>query len=156
MAGPKPVHPGQRTEGFVQYSSPHNCPHHDAGHQGGGSRPVPICQENIGPCDPEALQVEFSASDVLSGFGKYQSGNSSCRYHGVKPVACSCTLHTILLLSNWYSKCWVMLIQGVLPCSYLALISGVSKTGMNQRMNHCLKYEQTRKLSLNGSVAYLI
>ncbi len=55
LAGPKPVHPGKCIEGFVQYPGPHNCPHHDVGHQGGGSGPVPICQEDVSPCYPEAL-----------------------------------------------------------------------------------------------------
>jgi len=56
-AGAKPVHPGQRTEGSVQYPGLHHRPRHDAGHQGGGGRHVPVCEEDGGPRHPEALQV---------------------------------------------------------------------------------------------------
>lgn len=58
-AGPKPVHPGQCAEGFVQYPCPHHCPHHDVGHQGGCSWPVSICEEDFCPRYSEALQVQF-------------------------------------------------------------------------------------------------
>lgn len=59
VAGPEPVHPGQCTQGSVQHPGPYNRPHHDAGHKGGGGRPVPVRQEDVGPRDPEALQVQF-------------------------------------------------------------------------------------------------
>lgn len=61
--GPEPVHPGQRPAGPVQRAGPHHRPHHDAGHQGGGGRPVALRQEDVGSRHPEALQVT-SQSEV--------------------------------------------------------------------------------------------